>query len=81
MVVEENSTVYYRYDKKKKTNIIKFEDNNGNKKGWTLLDSFSASSFLKVWNQANDENKDKLDSMDVEKAISIAFKIIGKYGR
>ena len=79
LVVEENTMIYYKYNKSAKTYTVRV--NGGNKRGWTLLDNFSASAVLTIWNHVNDENKAKLDSMSVEQALEIAFKIINKYGK
>jgi len=81
LVIEENSVIYYRYDKRNDTYVIKFEGNHGKKRGWTLLDNFSASTFLAVWKYVNRENQDKLDSVAIPTALKIAFTIAKKYGK
>lgn len=52
----------------------------GRKKGWTLLDSFSASAVCAVYNAINDENKAKLEKLPPVRIVSICFKLCGGSG-
>lgn len=55
----------YEYDVK---------DYEGNKRGWTVLDGFTASMFVQVWAQLNDANRAKLAKLPALQAINICWK-------
>ncbi len=59
----------YHYDVK--------EAFQGNKKGWTLLDLFTASAMLKVYEALNKEtNRYKFDSLHINTLIDFTWKHI-----
>lgn len=47
----------------------------GRKKGWTLLDLFSASAVCAVYKAVNEENKAKLEKLPPLRVVSICFKL------
>ena len=49
----------------------------GSKRGWTFLDSFSASAYVAVYDAPNlsSENRAKLEALEPARAISICFKM------
>lgn len=50
----------------------------GSKRGWVLVDLFSASVYLKVHDALNDTNRAKFAEMDLIKAVKIAYKLLEK---
>lgn len=48
----------------------------GNKRGWTLLDVFTASAVSKVYDAVNDKNKDALDRLSLRSAVNVCFKML-----
>ncbi len=48
----------------------------GNKKGWTLLDLFTASAMLKVYEALKDENKTKFDRLHINTLVNFTWKQI-----
>ncbi len=49
----------------------------GKKKGWILLDGFSASAVSKVYDAIEKpENREKFAKLPIMKAISIAFQFV-----
>lgn len=48
----------------------------GSKRGWTCLDLFSASALVQVYDAVNEQNKEKLLSLPLAKAVRLAFKCI-----
>ncbi len=48
----------------------------GNKKGWTLLDLFTASAMLKVYEALKDENKTKFDQLYINTLVDFTWKHI-----
>ncbi len=73
-VVENRQFVMFKYNKKNTSYDVKFDE--GNKRGWTILDSWSASVYLTVWKKCNEGNQRKLDNMPIERALTVAFKLI-----
>ena len=73
-VTTEGQFVMFKYNKKNGSYDVKFD--GGNKRGWTILDSWSAQVYLKVWESCNEDNKKKLDNVSIEKALTFAFKFV-----
>jgi hypothetical protein len=48
----------------------------GKKKGWTILDGFTASAIVKVYSALNETNRAKFTTLPLEKMASVAFKLI-----
>lgn len=48
----------------------------GNKKGWTLVDLFTASAMLKVFEALKDENKVKFDRLHINTLVDFTWKHI-----
>lgn len=48
----------------------------GNKRGWTLLDLFSASAICSVWDALKPENQEKYARMNLPAMASTAFKLL-----
>ena len=46
----------------------------GSKRGWTYLDSFTASAICAVWEALNEVNREKYGRMPIQLAASFAFK-------
>ena len=50
----------------------------GNKRGWFLLDTFTASAVNSVYNAISDTNKAKLNTLSHERIVDICFSLVGK---
>ena len=48
----------------------------GNKKGWTLVDLFTASAMVKVYDTLKDENKGKFDRLHINTLVDFTWKHI-----
>jgi len=48
----------------------------GNKHGWTLLDLFTASAMLNVYNALKDENKTKFNQLHINTLVNFTWKQI-----
>ena len=48
----------------------------GNKKGWTLVDLFTASAMLKVYEALKDENKGKFDRLHINTLVDFTWEHI-----
>lgn len=48
---------------------------NGNKRGWIILDSFSASAIVAVYDHLSPENQAKYQNLPIAKMAEIAFKL------
>lgn len=48
----------------------------GSKKGWVILDGFSASAIVQVYNALNETNKAKFAALPLVKMATVAFKLI-----
>lgn len=48
----------------------------GSKRGWFVLDSFSASAIVAVWNALNEENRAKFERLHVVSMAKLAFKFV-----
>lgn len=75
-VTKDGQLILFKYNKDNNSYDVKFD--GGNKRGWTILDSWSASVYLTVFNACSDENKAKLDRMPIKKALNVAFNIVSK---
>lgn len=53
-------------------------DDPGNRKFITVVDLYSASALLKVYELVNEKNKKALLNKRLDSAINIAFKVINK---
>lgn len=73
-VMTEGQFVMFKYNKNKGSYDVKFD--GGNKRGWTILDSWSASAYFTIWKNCNEANQRKLDNMPIEKALIVVFKLI-----
>lgn len=49
---------------------------NVKKGGWILVDATSANMVMQVFKKLNDENKAKLEKFDIEKIVSIVYKLL-----
>jgi hypothetical protein len=47
----------------------------GNKRGWIILDSFSASAIVAVYDKLNEDNQAKYIRMPISKMAELAFKL------
>lgn len=47
----------------------------GNHRGWLLIDGFSASAIVQVYDALNAENKVKFSGLDIAKMAKVAFKL------
>ena len=54
------------------------ELHNGSKRGWVILDGFTASAIVKVYEALNETNRGFFASMPIEKMARVAFKLINK---
>lgn len=50
----------------------------GKKRGWVLVDLYSASVALSVYNCLSDTNKEKFEKMSILGMVDISFKCCGK---
>lgn len=50
----------------------------GNKRGWVILDAFSASAIVTVHGALSPEAQKKLEGLGLIKAVDICFKLINK---
>lgn len=75
-VVEGSSAVLIRPVKGEKDSysVKAFE---GNKRNWLLVDSWSASCYIKVYEAISDVTREKLITNTPIKQFTIAFKVIG----
>lgn len=48
----------------------------GNKRGWVLLDLFTASVVCRVYEAINEANKAKLDRLPVQKAVDVCYQLV-----
>lgn len=44
----------------------------------TMVDMFTASAIMKIYNAVNDSNKSKMENMDVVKLANVAMKYLSK---
>lgn len=75
-VVKNSSAVLIRPVKGEKDSysVKSFE---GKKRGWLLIDTWSASCYTKVYDTINETTKEKLVALTPTKQFTIAFKVIG----
>lgn len=48
----------------------------GNKRGWVLLDLFSASAIVAVYDALNEANRARYATMPPQRAAVVAFKLV-----
>jgi hypothetical protein len=48
----------------------------GNKRGWVILDSFSASAIVAVHDNLSPDNQTKYNKLPISKMAEIAFKLL-----
>jgi hypothetical protein len=48
----------------------------GSKRGWTLLDGFTASAIVQVYDALNDKNRGVFGALPIEKMARVAMKLI-----
>lgn len=53
----------------------------GSKKGWMLVDSFTASAVLQVFNAIGPENQEKMKKLPLLKMVDISWKLVKKFSR
>lgn len=46
----------------------------GNKRGWVMVDLFTASAMLTVYNALNPEHQNKFDSIPFQKLVDFTWK-------
>lgn len=72
--------------REKKTEHIKGEPwqydikelSTGKKKGWIMLDSFTASAMLQVYNAMNSEQQSKYNTFHFLKLVDFTWKVLKK---
>ena len=77
-VVAEHQAVLVRERKGEPGQYDVKDLHQGNKKGWVILDGFSASAIVKVYEALNETNKGFFASMPIVKMARVAFKLINK---
>lgn len=73
-VVEERTACLFR--KKRTGEGYDCKQYEGSKRGWSLLDHFSASAVCVVWHNLNEENKKKFEKLSLPKMVAVSFKLI-----
>lgn len=48
----------------------------GSHRGWTIMDSFSASAIVAVWNALNETNRAKYENLRPVSMAKLAFKFV-----
>lgn len=48
----------------------------GRKGGWVILDSFSASAIVQVYDALNETNRTKYETLSLQKMAKVAFKFV-----
>lgn len=48
----------------------------GSKRGWTAVDSFTASAIVAFFKAASDENQAKLNNLPLGKLVSFCWKVV-----
>ena len=48
----------------------------GNKRGWVLLDTFSASAIVAVYDALNEKNRESYGRMPLQKMAMVAFRLV-----
>jgi len=62
-----------------KTNEFSNDDEYKKKKGWVLLDLFTASAMVQIYDALKDKaNKEKYGNMNIAQAVDITWKLVGK---
>lgn len=73
-IVKEHQALYV-----KKINDTDYEGSVDKKRGWTLIDDYSASLVLQVYNKLSEQNKKKLESFkSIENIVHTVLKLINK---
>ncbi len=49
----------------------------GSKRGWTMVDSFTASAILAVSNALNEANRAKFNNLPIDRLVSFCWKHVG----
>lgn len=47
----------------------------GNHKGWVIVDAFTASAIVQVYDALNNDNKVKFFALPIDKMAKVAFKL------
>lgn len=48
----------------------------GSRRGWTLLDRWTASAIVAVRNGLNETNRQKFETMPIERMAAVSFQLI-----
>lgn len=48
----------------------------GSKRGWVILDGFTASAIVQVHDALNEQNRAKYAAMPIQKMAAVAFKLM-----
>ena len=48
----------------------------GSHRGWVIMDSFSASAIVAVWNGLNETNRERYGKMNPVTMAKVAFKLV-----
>jgi hypothetical protein len=72
-VVEERQAHLFRY---RQGQMQARPHGSGSKRGWTLLDLFTASAIVAVADAVNEKNRAKLDSLPPHRAGLICLELI-----
>lgn len=56
-------------------NIAEQGRNKSKKEGWVILDLFTASAILTVWDALSAENRAKLERMPLQRMADVAWKL------
>jgi hypothetical protein len=49
---------------------------SGNKRGWTILDGFTASAIMAVHDALNDTNKARFSALPLIRMATVAFRLV-----
>lgn len=50
----------------------------GSRRGWVVLDAFSASAIVTVFDALNEANRERYSTLTLTKMAHVAFKILNK---
>jgi len=77
-VVSEHTACLIRQRKDSEAGELDYKETfTGKKKGWILLDAFTASTVSKVFNELCEKNQQKLNSMEPGRAVNTCWNLIG----
>jgi hypothetical protein len=50
----------------------------GSNRGWTIVDAFTASAVVQVWNALSEANRAKFGAMPLTRMVTVTWKLVGK---